>query len=66
MKIMNIQHKNNTTFGTKYGKNLTKLLDENKDKLSTEQIVNISKIRNNGINTVLEIENASSKDKDCI
>ena len=65
MKVSSVQP-TQTTFGTRYGKNLTKFLEENKDKLSTEQIVNISKIRNNGINSILELEKAGPNDKGCV
>ena len=61
---MQIQSVNNTNFGTRYGKNLTKFIEENKEILTHENLTNISKIRNNGINSVLELEEASSKDKE--
>ena len=62
MKVSSIQT-NNTTFGTRYGKNFTKFMEDSKDVLTSEQIKNISMIRNNGINSVLELEEASAADK---
>lgn len=62
MKVSSVQP-NNTTFGTRYGKNFSKFIEESKDKLTSEQIKNISMIRNNGINSVLELEEASAGDK---
>ena len=60
---MKIQPANNTVFGTRYGKNLTRFLENNKDVLTHDNYKNISMIRNNGIDSVLELEEASAKDK---
>lgn len=62
MKVINVQASNNQSFGTRYGSNLTKFLNTNKEILSNQNYKNISRIRNNGINSVLELEQASLKD----
>ena len=61
MRINNIQP--TTSFGTRYGKNLTRFIENNRDILTNDNFKNLSRIRNNGIDSVLELEEASPKDK---
>lgn len=63
MNIQSLQSSNQTNFGTRFGPKLTKFLEQNKESLSNENFRIISTIRNNGINSVLELEDASFKEK---
>lgn len=64
MQINRIQAANQTSFGTRFGKNLTRFLENNKEVLSNENQRILANIRNNGIDSVLELEEASVKDKE--
>lgn len=64
MEIRNIGYQNNTTFGTRYGRGLSNFIIKNKDKLSHDNFKNLSMIRNNGLNSILDIEEASLKEKE--
>lgn len=64
MQINNVQPANNTSFGTRYGKNLQNFINKNKDILTSDNYKNLSMIRNNGINSVLELEDATLKEKE--
>ena len=64
MHVQKIQLINQTSFGTRFGTNLTRFLENNKDVLSGENRRILSTIRKNGIDSVLELEEASVKDKE--
>lgn len=63
MKLNRVESVNQTTFGTRFGKRLTKVLEDNKDTLSGENRRILSNMRNNGLNSVLELEDSSFCDK---
>ena len=63
MQVQRVKSANQTVFGTRFGPKLTKFLEKNKETLSNENFRNLSNIRNNGINSVLELEDASFMDK---
>jgi hypothetical protein len=50
----------NPVFGTRFGPRLTKLLENNKEALHSESYKNLSNIRNNGIDSVLELVELSA------
>ncbi len=64
MQIVNVQPANNTSFGTRYGRNLQGFIQRNKDILTSDNFKNLSMIRNNGINSVLELEDVSLKERE--
>lgn len=45
----------NPIFGTRFGPKLTQILENNKEALHSESYKNLSNIRNNGIDSVLEL-----------
>jgi hypothetical protein len=61
-KKMEIKSMNgiNPVFGTRFGPRLTKLLENNKEALHSESYKNLSNIRNNGIDSVLELVELSA------
>ena len=63
MKLNRIESTSQTAFGTRFGTRLTRLLEDNKDILTNENRRNLSNIRNNGLNSILELEDASVHDK---
>jgi len=63
MQVQRIQSTDNTAFGTRFGTNLTRFFENNKEVLSSENQRIIANIRNNGIDSVLELENASEREK---
>lgn len=62
MQIQRIDS-NNTHFGTRFGPKLARLLENNSEVLTSDNRRILSNIRNNGINSVLELEDATLHDK---
>ena len=63
MQIQRIQS-NNTTFGTKFGKNLDNFIMSNRKYLSTKELMNIGRIKRNKYpNTILELEHATPREQ---
>ena len=64
MQIQRIQSTNQTSFGTKIGKNLSEFIRLNGDGFTTEELRNIARIRNNkSYDNVLELEKATREEQ---
>ncbi len=64
MQVQRIQTANQTTFGTKFGKNLDEFIRINREGFTTRTIINISHIKKNNLNdTILELEPASPREQ---
>lgn len=64
MQVQRVQTTNQTTFGTKLGKNLSEFIMSNRDGFLTSQLINIGRIKRNKFpDTVLELEPASLREQ---
>ena len=57
----------NTSFGTKIGPRLTEYLEENQSRVAFHQLININKLKENGLNnTTLELKDNDNDGKDLV